>query len=344
MISSIINMEQNVKVSVCVPVYGVEKYIERCARSLFEQTMTEGIEFIFVNDCTKDKSIEILERVLAEYPHRKDQVKIIHHEKNGGLVAARKTGLRYAVGDYIIHCDSDDWVDLNMYEKLYNKAVETDADMVYCDFFRSYSPSNVQWIRHYGSCNKNNFLGELISGAAMGALWNKLIKRDIAQKNDYYCPDHIVMMEDLLRVSQMLMLCEKIAYINMPLYYYFQNSSSIVHNITPVQVQNMMAILDFFQKTFKGCVRREDIVPRKILTASYLLECSDLKECKAKFVQYTENITLREYIKNCKFLKRSLFVYVGSWNFSIGCSCFKVSKRFWAFLRAGANLRIRVEN
>ena len=121
---------------------------------------------------------------------------------------------------------------------------------------------------HYGSCNKNNFLGELISGAAMGALWNKLIKRDIAQKNDYYCPDHIVMMEDLLRVSQMVMLCEKIAYIDVPMYYYFQNSCSIVHNITPVQVQNMMAIGDFFQKTFKYYIRSEDIALRNILIAS----------------------------------------------------------------------------
>ena len=69
------------KISVCIPVYGVEKYIERCARSLFEQTMTDGIEFIFVNDCTKDRSIEILENVLTEYPARQKQTRIIHHKK-----------------------------------------------------------------------------------------------------------------------------------------------------------------------------------------------------------------------------------------------------------------------
>ena len=118
------------EVSVCIPVYGVEKYIERCARSLFEQTMTDGIEFIFVNDCTTDKSIEILERILAEYPGRQAQTKIIHHATNKGLVAARNTGLAHATGDYIIHCDSDDWVDLNFYESLYKKAVETGADVV----------------------------------------------------------------------------------------------------------------------------------------------------------------------------------------------------------------------
>ena len=142
------------KVSVCIPVYGVEKYIERCARSLFEQTMKDGIEFIFVNDCTKDKSIEILEQVLGEYPERKEQVKIIHHEKNKGLVAARKTGLAHATGDYIIHCDSDDWVDLNLYETMYNKAVEVNADVVCCPFLQFFSAEKTKVIKPYitGSC------------------------------------------------------------------------------------------------------------------------------------------------------------------------------------------------
>ena len=97
------------KVSVIVPVYGVEKYIERCARSLFEQTL-DDMEFIFVDDCTKDESIEVLKRVIDLYPVRKDQVKIIHHAVNKGLSRARETGVNAATGDYIGHCDSDDWV------------------------------------------------------------------------------------------------------------------------------------------------------------------------------------------------------------------------------------------
>ena len=123
-------VNDNIKVSVCIPVYGVEKYIERCARSLFEQTMSDGIEFIFVNDCTPDKSIEILEKVLAEYPHRKKQTQIINHEKNSGLVAARKTGLAHATGEYIIHCDSDDWVDVDFYQVMYETAINNNADVV----------------------------------------------------------------------------------------------------------------------------------------------------------------------------------------------------------------------
>lgn len=214
------------KVSICVPVYGVEKYIERCARSLFEQTMTDGIEFIFVNDCTKDKSIEILEQVLSEYPQRKDQVKIIHHEKNGGLVAARNTGLKHATGDYIIHCDSDDWVDLNMYEAMYNKAIETDADMVYCDYYESDLNNHTLTIKP-GTCDPELLMDELLFQNNNRSLCDKLFKRQIALSTTINCPDHIIVGEDLLRVLQMLKLCKNITCISEPYYFYRLNPDSI---------------------------------------------------------------------------------------------------------------------
>ena len=101
------------KVSVIVPIYKVEPFIERCARSLFEQTL-DDIEYIFVNDCTPDKSMEVLSRVLEDYPGRKEQVRIITMPVNSGLPKVRRAGLEVASGDYIIHCDSDDWVDRTM--------------------------------------------------------------------------------------------------------------------------------------------------------------------------------------------------------------------------------------
>ena len=104
------------KVSIIIPVYGVEKYIERCARSLFEQTL-DDIEYLFIDDCTPDKSVEILKRVLEEYPHRKSQVVIHRMEQNSGQAKVREWGMQNATGEYVIHCDSDDWVDIHMYER-----------------------------------------------------------------------------------------------------------------------------------------------------------------------------------------------------------------------------------
>lgn len=99
-----------IKVSVIIPVYNVEKYIEHCARSLMEQTLMD-IEYIFVDDCTPDHSMEILQRVLTDYPERLESIRIIHHTQNSGLATVRNTGLQIAQGEYIIHCDSDDWVE-----------------------------------------------------------------------------------------------------------------------------------------------------------------------------------------------------------------------------------------
>ena len=104
----------NPKVSVIIPVYNVEKYIERCARSLLEQSLKD-IEYIFVDDCSPDNSITMLENILKEYPERQPLVKILFHEPNRGLAYTRQEGVDAAKGEYIIHCDSDDWVEPEMY-------------------------------------------------------------------------------------------------------------------------------------------------------------------------------------------------------------------------------------
>lgn len=124
------------KVSVIVPIYGVEEYIERCARSLFEQTM-DDMEFIFVNDCTKDNSMDVLQRVMKDYPNRREQIKIICHTENKGLPQARKTGILVSTGDYIAHCDSDDWMEHDAYQLLYEKAINSESDMVFFDYCRT---------------------------------------------------------------------------------------------------------------------------------------------------------------------------------------------------------------
>lgn len=216
------------KISVIVPVYGVEKYIERCARSLFEQTL-DDIEYIFVDDCTPDKSIEILEKVLDDYPDRKRQVKIVRLEKNGGLPQARKAGIQQATGDYLIHCDSDDWVDVTMYEKLYRKAVETGADMVWCDFYISDGSNNICSTLNKFSDNKELLMKHLISGQTHSSLVIKLVRTTIYANEICYPQKN--MREDLALMVQLLYFAKKIEKVEEPLYYYYSNQSSMSKDI-----------------------------------------------------------------------------------------------------------------
>lgn len=117
------------RVSILVPIYGVERFIERCSRSLFEQTY-HNLEFVFVNDCTPDQSVAVLKKVMADYPNRKDASIIVNHDKNKGLAASRNTGLDHATGDFVFCVDSDDWLETNAVESLMHNQQENDADIL----------------------------------------------------------------------------------------------------------------------------------------------------------------------------------------------------------------------
>ena len=107
-------------ISILVPIYEVEKYIERCARSLFEQTYP-NLEFVFVDDASPDKSIEILQLVINDYPKWDDHVSIIRHDKNYGIAATRNTLVKNSRGEFLLHVDSDDWIEPNTVELLVKK-------------------------------------------------------------------------------------------------------------------------------------------------------------------------------------------------------------------------------
>lgn len=219
-------MKKEINVSVLVPIYGVEKYIEKCARSLFEQTMKENIEFIFTDDCTKDRSLEILDKVLCDYPDRKKQVTILHHKENMGLAVARVTGLNAAKGEYVIHCDSDDWVDPEMYEKLYKKAKETDADIVGCDCNQIYLDKSEIRKQNF-SLPHDELVEELIKGRKIEAyLWNRLIKRNFYLRGGFKASEGTTLLEDMAVTLPMHIATERVAYVPEALYNYRKSETS----------------------------------------------------------------------------------------------------------------------
>ena len=164
------------KISIIIPVYKVEKYIERCARSLFEQTL-DDIEYLFIDDCSPDKSIEELKDILDEYPHRKSQTIIHRMERNKGQAAVRYWGVKNATGDYLIHCDSDDWVELDMYQQMYNKAIEEDADVVVCDYVVTNGTSVIKTINACHAKSPGQLIENCLFQRDPWPLWNKLFKR-----------------------------------------------------------------------------------------------------------------------------------------------------------------------
>ena len=212
------------KVSVCIPIYGVEKYIERCARSLFEQTLKEDIEFIFVDDCTTDKSIEILLKVLDEFPERKNQVKLLRHDKNKGLIGARNSAINVASGKYVIHCDSDDWVEKDMYARLLEAAERDNADMVCTSFTLEYD--NAPSVNIKLPPLNDGFEQALVDCNLYWSLVTKLIRIEIARDKGIHVPENLCYSEDFLRLIQILALTKKISVVSAPLYHYYQGNQN----------------------------------------------------------------------------------------------------------------------
>lgn len=208
------------KVSVIIPVYGVEKYIERCARSLFEQTL-DDIEYLFIDDCTPDCSIEILKQVLEEYPQRKPLVVIHHMKQNSGQAKVRKWGMENATGEYVIHCDSDDWVDRDMYRAMYEKAKEENADVVLCQYARTDGTEILPDLTYF---NENTLISDMLLEKTNWSLCSRLCKKELY--SDIHYPTQN-MGEDFHIVVQISLKSHHTAYIPRVYYYYYSNPNSI---------------------------------------------------------------------------------------------------------------------
>lgn len=225
------------KVSVIVPFFNVEKYIDRCLNSLINQTLRD-IEIIVVNDGSEDNSKSIVERYMP---------KIRYFEKeNGGLSSARNYGMRYATGEYIAFLDSDDYIEKNMYEEMYKKAKEDNADLVECDFIWQWEEkSKIK----YDKRKKYKSREEMMKKPRVVA-WNKLIKREIIKKNNIKFPEGLI-YEDLEFFYKILPFVKKISYIEKFFVHYMQRESSISNmqtekNIDIFRILNNIS--DFYRK------------------------------------------------------------------------------------------------
>ncbi len=222
-------------VSVVVPIYNREKIIEKCARSLFEQTL-DDIEYVFVDDGSTDKSVEVLKRVLENYPKRKPWVKIICLPHNMGVAVARREGIENAFGQYIIHCDTDDWIDNNTYELLYSKAKEHNADIVGCDIRHEYPNYHYDVHQRYADTIEDN-IKNLLLGLIFPSLCTSLTRRRLIIDNRISFPEGLNVGEDLLFNMQLYINAKIITGIDKPLYHYTHTAaSSSEGKITPQSI------------------------------------------------------------------------------------------------------------
>lgn len=207
------------KLSLIAPIYGVEPYIEKFAKSALGQTFSD-MEFIFVNDGTKDSSIEILERVIeSEFSHLKERITIINKE-NQGLPLARKSGLDVAQGEYILFADSDDWMEITAVEKIMAVAEESDADIVYFDLVKEYGErQSIKAEKNYTGQTKREFIKNIFNYTSYGYTVTKCFRRSIYTDNTIYIPK-LGMHEDIYLMCQIIFYAKSLIHLPEPLYHY----------------------------------------------------------------------------------------------------------------------------
>jgi Glycosyltransferases involved in cell wall biogenesis len=238
------------KVSILVPVYNVSNFIEKCAHSLFQQTFND-IEYIFVDDCTPDDSIEKLQKIAQEYPERQNRVKIVYHKKNKGSAAARNTAIENSTGKYILFIDSDDWIENNMVELMYKKAETEKADIVTCDMLIEKTNETEVCAVSLGENENDVFLDLFAAKASNVSLSNKMILRKLYTMPENKVPDGLNVFEDRYLMFRLAFCANKIVRIPQTFYHYIKTNPNSLTKQTSIHLENFLLYLKTLETFFK---------------------------------------------------------------------------------------------
>lgn len=317
------------KVSVIVPVYNVEKYLIKSLDSLVNQTL-EDIEIIVVNDGSTDNSKKIIEVYKEKY---QDKIKYLE-KPNGGLSDARNFGIPHATGEYIAFLDSDDYVELDTYEKMYNKAKEENADMVECDFIWEYPDK-----RKIDNGIIYNGKKEMLTYARVVA-WNKLIKRDLLEKYKIEFPKGL-RYEDVEFFYKMVPYYNKVSFVKEPLIHYIQRESSI-SKVQNERTKEIFEVLDNVINYYKNKNLYNEYKDELEYTYSRLLLCSSLfrmvkikdKKVKKELLNATwtnlnkkfPNWKKNKILKENKSMKNLYMKTINRITYKMYCAIFSVVK------------------
>lgn len=278
------------KLSVVVPVYNTQKYLIKCLDSLVYQTL-DDIEIIVVNDGSPDESQKIIDRYVHAYPSKvKGFVK-----ENGGLSDARNFGIKKCTGEYIGFVDSDDYVNLDMYENMYNKAKENDFDVVVCDIRYVFENSSNYVSSHVDQdiIEANNIKEQMVNIHPVA--WNKIYKKELFEKGVLFKKG--VWYEDVEFLYRLFPYIKSIGTVKKPFVNYVQREGAITHTFDERvynYVDNFNGIVEFYKKNnFYDEYYSE-------------LEYSYVRYIYMTFIKTACNFEKKEYKKACALAKKNV--------------------------------------
>lgn len=253
-------------ISVIIPVYNVGKFIDCALLSMFSQTKTENVEYIVVNDCSTDDSRLKIEKLVVQYAHL--NIKLINNEKKLGVAAVRQIGLMNSTGDYITHFDSDDWVEPDMLEDMYNEIKRSGADIVVCDYYVNYEKKEL-YIKQPANSNSLDCVKMLLKGELHGSLCNKLVSRKLYEEHQLNFLDGVNYMEDFTVCIKLFYYANCVAYLPKAFLHYVQFNTSSYTKLFSVEKalnveESIHHILSFLDENQLGLLCKNEIISYKL--------------------------------------------------------------------------------
>ena len=280
------------KVSVLVPIWGIEKYVKKCAESLFSQNI-DDVEFIFVNDCTPDNSIGVLLSVVDKYPLIKKNIHIIDHPYNKGLAAARRTALSHAIGEYILHIDGDDYLEPNTIKILYDLAESNCADYLIYGIKHKYN--NGYCIEEISPefDTKDEYIRLLLERKTSVNLCSKFIKRELCIKEDTLPIEGVNFGEDFATTPRIAYYANKILNVKLSLYNYTHTSNvSYMNTISRKSIDSMVQALGVIIAFFDNKSDSYKLIVNNSIAINKIIM---LTICKSDDIQYTHRVISLRY-------------------------------------------------
>lgn len=282
-------MEQNVKVSILVPFYKVENYVGRCVESLFTQTY-QNIEYVFVNDCTPDKSMEIIYKYIEKYGVA-NKCKMIVHENNQGISASRNDCLDNMTGNYFLFVDSDDYIDRDMVELLVEAAIKENADISGCGYIEEYADHSVNHPQEYTN-DHHEMMRAITLLTLKGVMWKLLVRSSIVTDHRdevRFIPDRN-MVDDYLFCCQIFYYAKRFAGVNRCMYHWIQYNPNNYTHTTIFAVESQAAAIrkteEFYREKGVFPIVEDAMLKRKFVSKIPLLldnNCLDVKRWRALF-------------------------------------------------------------
>ena len=282
-------MEKRIKVSILVPFYKVEKYVGRCVDSLFSQTY-DNIEYVFVNDCTPDQSMLVINEKIKEY-RIEGKCKIIVHDQNLGISVSRNDCLDNMTGDFFLFVDSDDYIDSDMVERLVEAAVKENADISGCGYVEEFTDHSVEHPQQYTN-DHDEMMRAITMLTLKGVMWKLLVRSTIVtdHKDEVrFIPDRNI-VDDYLFCCQIFYYAKRFAGVNRCMYHWIQYNPNNYTHTTAFAVESQAAAIrmaeEFYKRKGVISIVEDSLLRRKFISKLPLIldkTCRDVVRWRKLF-------------------------------------------------------------